>query len=137
MEWTSKQGRMDRNNSFRAEPAKASWVTTILLITSLFAGLPLGADEFDPLAPYSEGKPLNDNWQACAASFVKRRLQSQRSPDALAKNALDNCQAQQDRLRRFLAGKIGRKAAENVIALLREKYQSDLAAVVDELRARD
>jgi hypothetical protein len=30
--------------------------------------------EFDALAGYSEGEPLNHEWQTCAASFVKPHL---------------------------------------------------------------
>jgi hypothetical protein len=95
------------------------------------------ADEFDALAIYSEAQPLSDRWQACAASFVKPRLRSQQSPDALAKAALDSCRSEQDRLRLFFAGKIGKRSAENVVAVLREKYQTDLIAAIKELQARD
>jgi hypothetical protein len=77
MEWTFEECRMDRNNSVCAEPAKSGWVIPILLMTSLFAGLPLGADELNPLAGFSRGKSLNDNWQACAASFVRKLLDIQ------------------------------------------------------------
>jgi hypothetical protein len=95
------------------------------------------ADEFDALAIYSEAQPLNDRWQACAASFVKPRLRSQQSPDALAKEALDSCRSEQDRLRLFFAGKIGKRSAGNVVALLREKYQADLISAINELRRRE
>jgi hypothetical protein len=43
------------------------------------------ADEFDVLTVYSEARPLNDEWQAFAASFAKGRLQSQQRPELLAK----------------------------------------------------
>jgi hypothetical protein len=33
--------------------------------------------------------------------------------------------------------KIGRRSAEKVVAVLRQRYQADLAAAIDELRARD
>lgn len=108
-----------------------------LLIVLLFAATSAGADEFDALAVYSEAQPLNDRWQACAASFVRPRLKSQQPPDALAREALDSCRPEQDRLRLFFAGKIGKKPAENVIVLLREKYQSDLIAAINKLRTRD
>lgn len=108
-----------------------------LLTVFLFAATSAGADEFDALAIYSEAQPLNDRWQTCAASFVKPRLKSQRSPDALAKEALESCRSEQERLRLFFAGKIGTRSAENVIVLLREKYQSDLIAAINELRTRN
>jgi hypothetical protein len=68
---------------------------------------------------------------------VKRRLQSQQSSKALAEDALDSCRGEQNRLRRFLVDKIGRRSAENVVTLLREKYQSDLTAAINELRTDD
>jgi hypothetical protein len=110
----------------------AAGVLTVLVLaaTSAFA------DEFDALAVYSEAQPLNDRWQACAASFVKPRLRSQQSPDAVAKEALDSCRSEQDRLRLFFAGKIGRRSAENVVILLREKYQAELTSAINELRTR-
>lgn len=108
-----------------------------LLTVLLFAATSAGADEFDVLAVYSEAQPLNDRWQACAATFVRTRLRSQQPPDALAKKALDRCQPEQDRLRLFFAGKIGRRSAENMVILLREKYQSDLISAINELRTRE
>jgi hypothetical protein len=108
-----------------------------LLTLVLFAAPSAGADEFDALAVYSEAQPLNDRWQACAATFVKTRLRSQQPPDALAKEALDRCRPEQDRLRLFFARKIGGRSAENVVNLLREKYQSDLVSAINELRNRE
>lgn len=108
-----------------------------LLSVFFFAATSASADEFDALAIYSEAQPLNGRWQACAASFVRPRLKSQQSPDALAREALDSCRSEQDRLRLFFTGKIGRKSAENVIMLLRAKYQSDLVAAINELRTRN
>jgi hypothetical protein len=108
-----------------------------LLTLVLFAAPSAGADEFDALAVYSEAQPLNDRWQACSATFVKTRLRSQQPPDALAKEALDRCRPEQDRLRLFFAGKIGGRSAENVVNLLREKYQSDLVSAINELRNRE
>jgi hypothetical protein len=108
-----------------------------LLTLVLFAATSAGADEFDALAVYSQAQPLNDRWQACAATFVKPRLRSQQPPDVLAKEALDSCRPEQDRLRLFFAGKIGGRSAENVVNLLREKYQSDLVSAINELRNRE
>jgi hypothetical protein len=109
---------------------------------SLLAGLWMGgssveADEFDPLAAYEEARVLNDQWQACAASFVKQRLRSRRTAERLADRALDRCRARQDRLNRFLVGRVGREDAGNVMALLREKYRTGLIGAITELRARD
>ncbi len=117
----------------------APWLNrlcAVLLTFLLFTGQPLRADEFDPLAVYGEAKPLNDRWQACAASFIEPRLQSQRSSESLAKEALRSCRTEQDKLLHFLMGKIGRRPAENVIPALREKYHSGLIAAIDELRTR-
>jgi hypothetical protein len=132
--------RYRRHGSSYIKLSKAGWLTgivTAFLIALLLAGPPADADEFDPLAVYSEARPLNDRWQACAALFVRRRLQSQQTSQALAEHALDSCRAEQNRLRRFLVAKVGRRAAENVATLLREKYQSDLTAAINELRTRD
>jgi hypothetical protein len=121
------KGPYRRHGSSHIKRSKAGWLT----------GTPADADEYDPLAVYSEARPLNDRWQACAASFVRRRLQSQQTSEALAEDALDNCRGEQNRLRRFLVDKIGMRSAENVVTLLREKYQSDLTAAINELRTRD
>jgi hypothetical protein len=102
-----------------------------ILIAPIFIQLPAQADEFDALAIYSEARPLNDRWQACAASYVRQRLQSRVPSDALASTALRRCRHQEGRLRR------GRRSAENVIAVLRQRYQEDLAAAIKELRTRD
>lgn len=128
------------NGVHRFRPSKADWtigVAAVLLAVLVFVGPSADADEFDPLLVYREARPLNDEWQACAASFVRGRLQSRQTPEVLAREALNACQAQQGRLRRFFIGKIGRKSAENVIAILQERYQSDLSAAITELRARD
>ena len=111
----------------------AAGLVAVLLLSATSAP----ADEFDALVIYSEAQPLNDRWQACAASFVRPRLRSQQSPDALAKEALDSCRPEQDRLHLFFAGKIGKRSAKNVVAVLREKYQTDLIAAIKELQARD
>jgi hypothetical protein len=128
------------NGARRANLSKAEWIVRVaaaLLVALVFVGPAADADEFDPLLVYREARPLDDEWQACAASFVRGRLQSRQTPEVLAREALDACQAQQDRLRRFFVGKIGRKSAENVITILRERYQSDLSAAINELRTRD
>ncbi len=115
------------------------WRTALasgVLITSLIAGTPLDADEFDPLILYEEAGNLNDQWQACAASFVRERLRSQQTAERLAEQAFDQCRAAQDRLSRFLIERVGRKSASNVMTLLSEKYRSGLMAAILELRAR-
>ncbi|WP_147282491.1 hypothetical protein [Microvirga subterranea] len=134
-------GNLDRRNiSLHPKSIDAGCLNGIavgLLAVFLFAATSAGADEFDALAIYSEAQPLNDRWQACAASFVRPWLKSQKLPDALAQEALDSCRSDQERLRLFFAGKIGKRSAENVIVLLREKYQSDLIAAINELRTRN
>jgi len=116
------------------------WRTALasgFLVTLLIAGTPVEADEFDPLAVYEEARSLNDQWQACAASVVRERLQTRRTAERLAEQAFDQCQTWQARLSRFLVGRVGRSSASNVMALLREKYRSGLVAAILELRARD
>lgn len=108
-----------------------------LVASSFLAQSPIHADEFDVLAAYSEAGSLNDQWQACAASFAKGRLRSPKAPELLAREALDRCRATADRLNRFLVAKIGRESAEGVMTLLRDKYRSGLAAAITELRARN
>jgi hypothetical protein len=119
---------------------KCSWlggIAAAVLAVSLLLGLPADADEFDALAVYSEARPLNERWQACAASYVRRRLQSQVSSEVLASSALRSCRVQESRLRRFFISRIGRRSAENVVAVLYLRYRADLAAAIDELRTRD
>ena len=106
------------------------------MIASLVAGPPVFADEFDPLVVYEEARALNDQWQACAASFVRERIHSRQDPEILAKEAFERCQAREDRLSSFLVARVGRTGAGNVMALLLEKYRSGLPAAIMELRTR-
>ncbi len=106
------------------------------LIASLIAETPGKADEFDPLAAYKEARVLNDQWQACAASFVRGKLRSRSTAEQIADQALDRCLAQQGRLSRFLVARLGRKDGRSVMAFLREKYRLGLVAAILELRAR-
>ncbi len=132
--------RSRRNASLEANHSKARWLGGIVagtMIASLLVQLPANADEFDALAVYSEARPLNDRWQACAASYVRRRLRSQVSSAILARNALRSCRSEENKLRRFFVGEVGRRSADKVVAVLRQRYQTDLAAAIDELRARD
>jgi hypothetical protein len=107
-----------------------------LVASSFLAQSSIHADEFDVLAAYREAGSLNDQWQACAASFAKGRLRSAMTPELLAGEALDRCRATEDRLSRFLALKIGRKSTKGVMTFLRDKYRSGLAAAISELRTR-
>jgi hypothetical protein len=106
------------------------------LAALLIAGPSVEADEFDPLVVYEEARVLNDQWQVCAASFIKGRLQTRQIAEQLVKQALDQCRARQGSLGRFLIKRVGVKSASNVMALLHEKYRSGLMAAVAELRAR-
>jgi hypothetical protein len=129
-----------RDASLEPKHSKARWLGGIVagtLAACLLVQLSANADEFDALAVYSEASPLNDRWQACAASYVRRRLRSQVSSAILARNALRSCRPQENRLHRFFVGKIGSRSAENVVAVLRLRYQADLATAIDELRTRD
>jgi hypothetical protein len=105
-----------------------------LVASSFIAYQPVDADEFDVLAVYSEARPLNDEWQVCAASYARRRLRSAETPERLATEAFGRCHATEERMSRFLVAKVGRKSADGVMALLRDKYQSGLAAAIGELR---
>ena len=118
---------------------KTGWRVALLvcsMIASLVAGPPVFADEFDPLAVYEEAGALNDQWQACAASFVRERIHSRQDPEILAKEAFERCQTREDRLSSFLVVRIGRTGAGNVMALLLEKYRAGLSAAITELRTR-
>ena len=120
-------------------PPKTCWRVVLLvgpMIASLVAGPPVVADEFDPLAVYEEARTLNDQWQACAASFVRERIHSRQDPEILAKEAFKRCQTPEDRLSSFLVARIGRTGAGNVMALLLEKYRTGLSAAITELRTR-
>jgi hypothetical protein len=105
-----------------------------LVASSFIAYSQVYADEFDILTVYREARPLNDEWQVCAASFAKRRLRSAETPERLAKEAFDQCHAAEVRLSRFLVAEVGRESADGVMALLRHKYRSGLAAAIRELR---
>jgi hypothetical protein len=107
------------------------------LVASLIAGPSVKADEFNPLVVYDEARVLNDQWQVCAASFIRGRLQTHQTAERLAEQALDQCRAKQGSLNRFLIKRVGGRSASNVMALLREKYQSGLIAAIAELRTRD
>ncbi len=107
-----------------------------LVASSFPAQSPVHADEFDVLAVYSDARPLNDEWQVCAASFVRHRLRSSETPEMLAKAAFDQCLAAEHGLTQFLMAKIGRESAEIVMAILRDKYLSGLGAAIIELRSR-
>ncbi len=129
-----------QSRSLATRRSTLRWLSGIvagILIAPIFIQLPAQADEFDALAIYSEARPLNDCWQACAASYVRQRLQSRVPSDALASTALRRCRHQEGRLRRFFVSRIGKRSAENVIAVLRQRYQEDLAAAINELRTRD
>jgi hypothetical protein len=129
-----------QNCSLEAEYASDHCLRTIaaaLVAVALLVGLPARADEFDALAVYSEARPLNDRWQACAAFYVRRRLQSQVSSNSLARDALRKCRTHESRLRRFFVRRIGSRSAENVVAVLRLRYQADLAAAINALRTHD
>jgi len=110
----------------------AGWLAASLLI-----GSSAKADEFDPLVVYEEARALNEQWQACAASFIKGRLKTHQTKEWLAEQALDRCRAEQSDLGEFLIKSVEEKSAGNVMALLREKYRSGLIAAITELRARD
>src|SRR4051794_8532242 len=121
----------------RSTPRWLGWIVAGILIAPILVQLPAQADEFDALAVFSEARPLNDRWQACAASHVRRRLESQASSETLARNALQSCRSQESRLRRFFVRRIGKRSAENVVAVLYQRYRQDLAAAIDKLRNRD
>jgi hypothetical protein len=105
-----------------------------LVASSFIAYQPVYADEFDVLTVYGEARPLNDEWQVCAASFARHRLRSAETPERLANEAFGRCHATEERMSRFLVAKVGRKSADGVMSLLRDKYQSGLAAAIRELR---
>jgi hypothetical protein len=116
---------------------KVDWLRVILagLVASpVFVHSSVYADDFDVLTVYSEARPLNDEWQVCAASFAKRRLRSAETPERLANEAFERCDVTENRLSHFLIAKIGRESAEGVMTVLRDKYQSGLAAAIRELR---
>ena len=81
-------------------PPETGWRVALLvcsMIASLVAGPPVFADEFDPLAVYAEARTLNDQWQACAASFIRERIHSRQDPEILANEAFERCQAGEDK----------------------------------------
>ncbi|WP_201836108.1 hypothetical protein [Microvirga zambiensis] len=137
MQLFMRRHREDANPSIRSP--KTGWRVGFLvcsMIASLVAGPPVFADEFDPLVVYEEARTLNDQWQACAASFVRDRIHLRQDSEVLAMAAFERCQTREDRLSSFLVGRIGRTGAGNVMALLLEKYRVGLSAAVTELRTR-
>jgi hypothetical protein len=124
-----------RNRTSR--PALSIAAASGLLIVLLDLLLPAVADEFDPVVALKEAAPLNDRWQACAAAYVRPRIESRQSPTMVVENALRNCRVEEGRLRRFLVRRTGTKSAGTVIRLLREKYRSDLITIISERRRDD
>jgi hypothetical protein len=98
------------------------------------APLPALADEMDERLLVQEGQPLREAWEECAASYAKTRLTTEQSAETIAAEAFRRCKSREERLQKFLAQRIGTQKAQGVIALLQERYRSDLAAAVDELR---
>ena len=108
-----------------------------LLLAFLEPLRPAFADEFDVLVAIRGAAPINDRWQACAAAYVRPRIESKQSSTKIVGDALRNCRVEEGRLRRFLARKIGRRSAGTVIRQLREKYRSDLLTIIDARRKGD
>lgn len=128
----------DINPSVRTQVyGRRSALAAGYLVALLIAGPSVEADEFDPLVVYEQARVLNDQWQVCAASFIRGRLQTRETAERLAEQALDRCRARQGSLNRFLIKRVGGRSASNVMALLREKYQSGLIAALAELRKND
>ena len=121
----------------RLTPRWLCEIVAAILIALILSQPPAQADEFDALGVYSEARPLNDRWQACAASYVRQRLQSRVSSEVLASTALRRCRPQENKLRRFFVSRIGKRSAQNVITVLRQRYQDDLGAAINELRTRN
>lgn len=115
-------------------PCRWTGPIAVFLVALSLTRAPASADEYDAILAYREAKPLNDAWQACAASYVKPRLRTKQSANELSRRALRHCRSHEASLRRFLVNRIGRRSAATVIQVLRRKYQSDLAAAVDALR---
>jgi len=112
-------------------------IVAALSLAILMAPTAPVADEFDELLAIEEAKPLNDEWQRCAASFARSRLNTNLPAERLAERALNRCSSQAAKLTQFLSERIGEKSARGVIASLREKYSADLAGVITQLRKRD
>jgi hypothetical protein len=128
----------DINQSVRTQVyGRRSALAAGYLVALLIAGPSVEADEFDPLVVYEQARVLNDQWQVCASSFIRGRLQTRETAERLAEQALDRCRARQGSLNRFLIKRVGGRSASNVMALLREKYQSSLIAALAELRKHD
>jgi hypothetical protein len=98
---------------------------------------PALADEFDVLVAIRGAAPINDRWQACAAAYVRPRIESRQPSTRVVGDAVRNCRVEEGSLRRFLARKIGTRSAGTVIRQLREKYQSDLITIIDARRKGD
>jgi hypothetical protein len=114
-----------------------SLVACVSLVAVLGSLLPALADEFDVLFTIKGAAPLNDRWQACAATYVRPRVESRQSSVVIVENALRNCRKQEGRLRRFLVEKVAKRSARTVIEQLREKYRSDLITIIDARRHSD
>jgi hypothetical protein len=106
----------------------------LALLVTLAAPLPALSDELDPLLLAQEGQPLQEAWKQCAASFSQPQLRTERAPERIAADAFRHCQSHEVKLSRFLAKRIGARKAQGVVAILRDQYQSELIAAVEELR---
>ena len=91
------------------------------LAASLLVGSAAKADEFDLLVVYEEARALNDQWQACAATFIKGRFRTRQTEEWLAELALDRCRVEQNDLGEFLIKRVeGRERRQRDGAAARE-----------------
>lgn len=125
---------MRRSSGIERSIRQGVGATAAILLGLSLVPRPANADEFDALLAFEETALINNAWEACAAAYVKPRLQSRETSARLAEKAMQSCRAEEGRLRRFLVGKIGRKSASNVIAAVREKHRVDLTTAINELR---
>ncbi|MBO1906554.1 hypothetical protein KHP60_16065 [Microvirga sp. 3-52] len=134
--------RPERRAGPRCPPMKSPRLNrklfaAVTLLAFLGPSRPALADEFDVLVAIRGAAPINDRWQACAASYVRPRIESRQPSTKVVGDALRKCRVEEGRMRRFLAGKIGARSAGTVIRQLREKYHSDLITVIDARRNGD
>ncbi len=109
-------------------------VIVLCMAVSFVVGTAALADEPDPFLPVIEAKPWRERWQDCAASAVKRHLDSSRSAEAIADMALASCKAREAALANVLRRRVGLSAARRIVAELRTYDRLVLTRIIERLR---
>ena len=109
-------------------------IIVLCIAISFVVGTGVLADEPDPFLSVEEAKPLREQWQDCAATAVKRHLDSDRSAEAIADLALGGCKKRETALANVLRRRLGLSAARRIVAELRTYDRQVLTRIIERLR---